>query len=155
MMSEKKKVDVTETIIYHEDTPTLPPPRLEVGALAWLRQNMFGSPVDIVISIISFLLLATLVVSFFDWSIRSANWFAVINNQRLFMMERLEPQFEWRLALTVLLAAILTGISFAVWARRSMRTLTIAALSLLAIIIFLPPIIEVAIAQPSILCHGG
>lgn len=155
MMSEQKKVDVTETIIYHEDTPTLPPPRLEVGALAWLRQNMFGSPVDILISIVSFLLLVTLVVSFFDWSIRSANWFAVINNQRLFMMERLEPQFEWRLALTVLLAAILTGVSFAVWARRSMRTLTIAALSLLAIIIFLPSIIEATIAQPASYVTAG
>lgn len=154
-MSEQKKVDVTETIIYHEDTATLPPPRLEVGALAWLRQNLLGSPLDIVITIVSFLILLTLVISFFDWSIRSANWYSVINNQRLFMFDRLEPQFEWRVALTVLLAALLTGVSFAVWARRSMRNLALITIAIVAVIVFLPSVIEATISQPESYVTAG
>lgn len=89
-MSENKPVDVTTTVIYHEDEPALPPPKLEVGLLAWLRQNLFGSPADIVITILASLLIAFTVIGFFDWAIRSANWFSIINNQRLFMMESFE-----------------------------------------------------------------
>jgi len=147
-MSENKQVDKSQTIINYEDAPTLPPPRLEVGAVAWLRQNLFGSTADIIITILSTLFIIALVVSFFDWAIRSANWFAIINNQRLFMMETFEPAYEWRLALTVLIAALLTGVSFAVWARRSMRTLAWIGIGTVAVIAFLPPLIQATIPQP-------
>lgn len=148
-MSENKPVDVTKTVIYHEDEPALPPPTLEVGLPAWLRQNLFGSPADIVITILSSLVIVVLVTSFFNWATRSANWFAIINNQRLFMMESFERAFEWRIAITVLLSALLTGVSFAAWVRRdSLRTLTMIALGILALVVALPSVIEAAIAQP-------
>jgi len=147
-MSEQKKVDVTQTFIYHEDTPTLPPPRLEVGAIAWLRQNLFGSAADTFITLLSSILLVILVVGFFQWAIGSANWFAVINNQRLFMLDSFERVFEWRVALSVLLVAILTGISFAVWARRSMRTITIVAIGMVTILAILPIFIKATMAFP-------
>ena len=118
-MSEQRNADANRTIINRHDEGTLPPPKLEVGLVGWLRQNLFGSPADAVVTILSSLLILALVYGFFDWSVRTANWFTVINNQRLFMMESFEPEFEWRLALTVLLSALLTGISLAAWARRS------------------------------------
>lgn len=148
-MSENKPVDVTKTIIYHDDEPTLPPPTLEVGLPAWLRQNLFGSPADIVITILSSLVIVVLVTSFFNWATRSANWFAIINNQRLFMMESFERAFEWRIAIAVLLSALLTGVSFAAWVRReSLRTLTMIVLGILALVVAMPSVIEAAIAQP-------
>jgi len=148
-VSENKPVDVTKTVIYHEDEPALPPPTLEVGLPAWLRQNLFGSPADIVITILSSLVIVVLVTSFFNWATRSANWFAIINNQRLFMMESFERAFEWRIAITVLLSALLTGVSFAAWVRRdSLRTLTMIALGILALVVALPSLIEAAVAQP-------
>lgn len=155
-MSENKPVDVTKTIIYHEDEPTLPPPTLEVGLPAWLRQNLFGSPADIVITILSSLVIVVLVTSFFNWATRSANWFAIINNQRLFMMESFERAFEWRIAITVLLSALLTGVSFAAWVRRdSLRTLTMIVLGILALVVALPSVIEAAIAQPASYLTAG
>ena len=122
-MSEQRNVDANQTIINTRDEGSLPPPKLEVGLVGWLRQNLFGSPADVVVTILASLLILVLVYGFFDWSIRTANWFTVINNQRLFMMESFEPEFEWRLALTVLLSALLTGLSLAAWARRSWSTL--------------------------------
>lgn len=155
-MSENKPVDVTATVIYHEDEPALPPPTLEVGLPAWLRQNLFGSPADIVITILASLLIAFAVIGFFDWAIRSANWFTIINNQRLFMMESFERAFEWRIAITVLLSALLTGVSFAAWVRRrSLRILTIIALVILAVIAALPPLIRAAVPQPSSYMTAG
>ena len=155
-MSENKPVDVTATVIYHEDEPALPPPTLEVGLPAWLRQNLFGSPADIVITILASLLIAFAVIGFFDWAIRSANWFTIINNQRLFMMESFERAFEWRIAITVLLSALLTGVSFAAWVkRRSLRILTIIALVILAVMAALPPLIRAAVPQPTSYLTAG
>ena len=155
-MSENRPVDVTKTIIHHQDEPALPPPTLEVGLPAWLRQNLFGSPADIVITILSALFIAVLVSSFFDWGIRSANWFVILNNQRFFMMQSFEPIFEWRIALTVLLSALFTGMSIAAWIRqRTLRLLTLIGLGILTIIAVLPPLIQAALPQPSSYLTAG
>ena len=155
-MPENRPVDVTKTLINHEDEPSLPPPKLEVGLPAWLRQNLFGSPADIVITILASLFIIVLVTSFFDWSVRSANWFAIINNQRLFMMSSFERAFEWRIAITVLLSALLTGISFAAWVRPALlRTLTVIVLGILALIAVLPPVIQATVSQPSSYLTAG
>lgn len=147
-MSEPMNADAGQSIINYDDEPARPPPKLEVGLAGWMRQNLFSSPVDIVVTILTSLLILGLLIGFFDWAIRSANWFAVINNQRLFMMLSFEPIFEWRLALTVLLAALLTGMSLAAWARRSVRILASVSLGAVVIVGALPPIIEATIEQP-------
>lgn len=148
-MSDQMNADAGQSIIHFDDEPARPPPTLEVGLAGWARQNLFNSPVDIVITIVTSVLILGLLVGFFDWAIRSANWFAIINNQRLFMMLSYEPIFEWRLTLTVLLAAILTGFSLAAWARRSVvRVLAIIALVVVVVVGVAPPLIEAAIKQP-------
>ena len=147
-MSEPMNADAGKSIINYDDEPARPPPKLEVGLAGWMRQNLFSSPVDIVVTILTSLLILGLLIGFFDWAIRSANWFAIINNQRLFMMLSFEPIFEWRLALTVLLAALLTGMSLAAWARRSVRVLASVSLGTVVIVGVLPPIIEATIEQP-------
>ena len=148
-MSEQTSADAGKSIISYQDEPARPPPKLEVGLAGWARQNLFSSPVDAVITIVTAVLMLGLLIGFFDWAIRSANWFAIINNQRLFMMLSYEPIFEWRLSLTVLLAALLTGVSLAAWARRSVvRALAALALAALVIVGVSPPLIEATINQP-------
>ncbi len=148
-MPEDMKADPGQSIIHHEDEPTLPPPKLEVGLAGWLRQNLFSSPIDGVVTVVSSLLILGLLIGFFDWAVRTANWFAIINNQRLFMMLSFEPAFEWRLALTVLLSAMLTGMSLAAWARRAvLRMLAIVSLATVVIVGALPSIIKATIPQP-------
>ncbi len=154
-MSEQPNVDATKTIIHHHDEGSRPPPTLEVGLVGWMRQNLFGSPADGAVTLLSSLLIIILVVGFFDWAIGTANWFTIINNQRLFMMESYEPIFEWRLALTVLVAALLTGISLAAWVRRSLRMLVIVSLGLLTALALLQPIIEATLPQPNSFFTAG
>ncbi len=141
-------VDASKTIINHADEPTLPPPRAEAGISGWLRQNLFGSPMDIVVSALASLLVVALAVGFFDWAVRSGNWFAVINNQRLLMMESFENAFEWRLAIVVLLSAFLTGISLAAWGRAAARVLSMLTLAVIVVVALLPPLIDASIDQP-------
>ena len=148
-MAEQFNTDASQSIIHFDDEPAQPPPKLEVGIAGWMRQNLFSSPMDIVVTIVVSLLLLALMIGFFDWSIRSANWFTIINNQRLFMMLSFEPAFEWRVAITVLLSALLTGVSLAAWARRPVvRLLAFITLAAVVVIGILPPIIEATITQP-------
>ena len=154
-MSEFKNVDASKTIINHHDDPSLPPPKMEVGVAGWARKNLFGSPSDAFVTIVTSLIALVLVGGLVNWAVGSANWFAVINNQRLFMMERFEPLFEWRLALIVLLAALLTGVSLAALARRSARSLGIIALTIVVFVTVLPDIIEAAIPQPNSYLTAG
>ena len=154
-MADNSSQNLKQSIINYDDDPARPPPTLEVGLPAWLRQNLFGSPADIVVSILMAIMVLVLLVGFFDWAIRSANWFVIINNQRLFMMERFERSMEWRLALTVLFSALLTGVSFAAWARKSLRMLTLVALAALVLVAALPTLIRATIAQPNSYLTSG
>ncbi|MYI40724.1 MAG: hypothetical protein F4063_01890, partial [Chloroflexi bacterium] len=64
-------VDASKTIIFHAEEPPQPPPRAEVGILGWLRQNLFGSPSDTIVSVLVALLIVALTVSFLGWTVRS------------------------------------------------------------------------------------
>ncbi len=154
-MSQRANVDATKTIINYQDEESRSPPTLEVGVFGWLRQNLFGSPSDVVVTILASLLILLLTVTFFTWSTRSANWFAVINNQRLFMMGSFESVFEWRIAITILVSAFLTGLSLAAWARHLLQLMTGFSLIVLALLALLPPVIEATVPQPTSYLTAG
>ena len=141
-------VDASKTLINYAEEPALPPPPSETGIRGWLLQNLFGSPIDIAVSALASLLVVALALGFFNWAVRSGNWFAIINNQRLLMMESFESAFEWRLALVVLLSALLTGISLAAWARPAARLLTIISLAVIVVVTLSSPLISANIDQP-------
>jgi len=64
-MSEQMNADAGQSIINYDDEPARPPPKLEVGLAGWMRQNLFSSPADIVVTIVtSLLILGLLIVTF-------------------------------------------------------------------------------------------
>jgi amine acid ABC transporter, permease protein, 3-TM region, His/Glu/Gln/Arg/opine family len=56
------------------DTPVSPPPASEQGLIGWARQNLFATPRDVVLTIISALLLIWLLPPIIDWAFISAVW---------------------------------------------------------------------------------
>ncbi len=54
--------------------PDLPPPASLAGPFAWLRDNFFASPVDILLTILSVALIYFVVPPLLDWAIFSATW---------------------------------------------------------------------------------
>jgi general L-amino acid transport system permease protein len=54
--------------------PDLPPPLSVAGPIAWLRENLFASPFDIVLTVLSALLIYFIVPPLLDWLIFSATW---------------------------------------------------------------------------------
>lgn len=57
-----------------EPIAPLPPPRSEAGALGWMRQNLFSSPLNIVLTILSVLLIVWIVPPLVKFLIIDAVW---------------------------------------------------------------------------------
>ncbi len=59
--------------------PELPPPITQVGAIGWMRQNLFSSPLNIGLTILASYLLYIIVVPLLQWAIIDANWTGTSN----------------------------------------------------------------------------
>jgi general L-amino acid transport system permease protein len=57
-----------------EDAPRLPPPRSTAGAMGWLRQNLFSSPLNSLLSIVVGGLALLVIWRVVDWAIIRAVW---------------------------------------------------------------------------------
>src|SRR5262245_38410507 len=54
--------------------PDLPPPMSVSGPIGWLRENLFASPKDIILTILSVLLIYFTVPPAINWLIINATW---------------------------------------------------------------------------------
>lgn len=61
------------------------PPRLEVGALGWIRKNLFGSWLDTLLTFIGLSLIYVTVVPTIRWAVNVANWQAITQNILILM----------------------------------------------------------------------
>ncbi|MBL8258590.1 MAG: amino acid ABC transporter permease [Candidatus Competibacteraceae bacterium] len=58
----------------HVPHPDLPPPASAVGALGWLRRNLFSSPLNIALTALALYLLVTLIPPLLRWALLDATW---------------------------------------------------------------------------------
>lgn len=115
------------------------PPLLSVGPLAWIRNNLFSSWLDTMLTLIGTLVIVSAVSSFLVWSINWANWFAITFNMRQFMMGRFDQGQEWRLQILALVIAFIVGVTLAAWSRVSRGAFT--AIVIFVLILFVVPIV--------------
>ena len=57
-----------------EEEPTLTPPRSEVGAVGWMRANLFSSLTNTILTILGIALIAWIVPPFINWAFVHAVW---------------------------------------------------------------------------------
>ncbi len=141
-------------IAYFEEPPERRPPITEIGALAWVRANLFGSPLDTALTLLGALFLIATFSFLLSWSIGAANWYAIIFNLRLFLVGRVEPFMDLRIAFLFLFIAVLAGVNFAAWSRIRRRLWAILAASLLLLFI-IPWLITSAISLPPTWLSAG
>jgi general L-amino acid transport system permease protein len=60
--------------VRQEVAPALPPPRSMVGPVAWLRQNLFASIGDTILTIVGFIIILMALPPLLDWAFFSAVW---------------------------------------------------------------------------------
>ncbi len=110
--------------IEFKPSPSLPPPSTSVGAVAWLRQNLFSSPLNVFLTLFSIYILYLLIPPIVEWGIINATWegsskaactaggacWAFINVYFEQFMYGLYPSQEtWRINLAVILIVLLIG----------------------------------------------
>jgi len=125
------------TIVSETDVPRRNPPLLAVGPLAWIKKNLFNTIGDSILTIVVLFIVVTVGISFVNWTVGQANWYAINFNIRLLMVGRYEPQYEWRVTVVVLLTAFTIGMALAAWAR--MRLGHAVALGIFVALTFIIP----------------
>lgn len=58
----------------HQPAPDQPPPITNVGAVGWLKDNLFSSWLNAALTLFAVYILITIIPPVFDWAILSANW---------------------------------------------------------------------------------
>lgn len=130
------------------DEPAIkPPPLLEVGPLAWARNNLFRSTFDTVTTMVFGLIAVSVIVGALGWSIESANWFVINMNLRSFMVGRFPVDELWRVNIMALYLLFATGFSVATWGRFA-RSFALIIVVLIAITFVVPPIVSATTEPP-------
>ncbi|WP_111637952.1 amino acid ABC transporter permease [Marinomonas shanghaiensis] len=130
--------------IEFKPSPSLPPPVNSVGALAWLRQNLLSSPLNVFLTLFSLYVLYLLVPPIIEWGLINATFsgdskaactgggacWAFIGVYFEQFMYGLYPSEEtWRINLSLILLVLLVG-AFAI------KTINKLYLSLAIILVY-------------------
>lgn len=67
-------LDASSSDVSFQPKPSLPPPPNTVGAVGWVRKNLFSSPLNAFLTILSLYVIWVLVSNVFDWAILNAVW---------------------------------------------------------------------------------
>ncbi len=131
-----------------------PPPTEKIGALRWLRRNLFNSPINSALTVIFLALLAYWGVAFFEWGILNAVWYtkdsnvcreatgacwAVIAEKHRPMLFGLYPYDEhWRLviALVVYLGTVCVTLAPPFWKKYILVPMWIVSLAVVGTLLW-------------------
>ncbi|MDX2160015.1 MAG: amino acid ABC transporter permease [bacterium] len=133
--------------IYDQEPERRSPPLLEIGVLAWMRQNLFKTWIDTLVTVVAFLVGISVITAVITWAVRDANWYVIIYNLRLFFVGRYPVSEEWRVWAALLLFAFTGGAAWAAWARASRRAV-IAAVVIVVASFIIPTVIVQTIPLP-------
>ena len=144
-----------EILINYTEPRIKPPPLLEVGALAWIRKNLFGSWLDILLTIMGVVIIVSFVVGLTLWVIREGNWFSIMFSLRTFTVGRLDQALIPRVTVTLLFVMFTIGATTAAYTRR-LATIIPALMAIIAgVLLFLPIIINAMIPLPDQILAAG
>jgi len=104
---------------------TLKPPRTSVGVLGWLRQNLFSTWYNALLTIVTLWALYALLRPALTWMLTTARWEVVADNLRLFMVGQYPADQVSRIWLCVYVLGGLAGSSWGTWGAR-FRTFAVA-----------------------------
>ncbi len=100
-----------------------PPEKVRLTFLQWLRENLFNTWYNALMTLISLGLLAVVVPPTVRWILFGARWGVIWTNLRLFMVGRYPPAHLWRVETSLLLVALLFGLSAGAWEGTTLRRL--------------------------------
>lgn len=124
--------------LLYDEPPVKPPPLLVAGPLHWMRENLFKSTFDTILTIVAGIGLLALIAGFLGWAITQANWLVITRNFRLFMVGLFPVDEMWRVNLGVLISAFSIGFTTYAFIRIKWRTVIAAAAALIVMAAIVP-----------------
>lgn len=101
----------------------MPPPSRTLGLAGWLRQNLFSSWANSLVTVVLGSLLFLLAFPILEWALTRARWGVVTTNFRIFLMWVYPFEEAWRVWLALAALSLIAGISAARSRTSPMRTL--------------------------------
>lgn len=144
-----------EVLINYTEPRIKPPPLLEVGAIAWVRKNLFGSWLDILLTIVGIVIVVGFVVGLIRWVIHEGNWFAIMFSLRTFTIGRLDQALIPRVSVTLLFVMFAIGATTAAYTRRLAPVIPALMAIIAGILLFLPMVINMLIPLPDQILTAG
>ncbi len=141
-------------IVNQDDSPPKPPPVLTTGVAAWLRENLFKTPFDTVLTFVSGGIALSVIIGLLTWAISAANWFVITQNLEQLMTGTFPRDQVWRVNLAALLCAFVIGLSVYAYTRLT-RGVLIMVVGLALALTLLPPIIFRMTAPAAALLAAG
>lgn len=125
------------------------PPALEVGLLNWLRENLFKTPLDSVITVITLTLIGWALWGILGWALLEAQWEIVFLNLRILNVGQQFPiDAVWRAEVIALIIVFLGMLTVGVFGR-VLRGYLIAIGIIIAMMI-LVPIVTQGVPEPPV-----
>ncbi len=120
-------------------------PRQLSAPLAWLRDNLFNTWYNALISLALLYIIVQVTINFVTWAINAPGWVAVLQNVRLLAVGIYPAELIWRVELVVWVTALLLGLSAGVWKGISRGLAVASGIMMLLLALFsllLPPTAE-------------
>lgn len=114
------------------------PTAARVGALEWLKKNLFSTWYNSLLTLVTLWLLYSLVGKTLVWAVTEAKWQVIVVNLRLFMIGAFPDAAIWRIWLSLSLVALLSGLGWATWG--AWRLQVAAGVMTVAVLLALGPV---------------
>jgi general L-amino acid transport system permease protein len=113
------------------------PPEVPSAPILWLKENLFSSWHNTLLTIISISFILIAGTTAINWVFNLADWEIIKVNFRLFLVGRYPSELYWRIWTILGMVCFLGGASWGIWGRfnRNFAILTAAVTIVLAIII--------------------
>jgi general L-amino acid transport system permease protein len=91
------------------------PPKISIGMIGWMKQNLFSSWFNTILTIVSTLLIYYIATGSIKWAVFEAEWRVVTDNFRVLMIGRYPMEEIWRIWLGLTASSALLGLAWGIW----------------------------------------
>ncbi len=145
----------SKTEVYNDELMSRSAPITKVGPIAWVRENLFKTWLDVFLTLGGAFIAVTATVGFVSWAVTEANWWAISFNFRQFMLGRYESAYEWRVILAAIVSVFVCGMALRVWIRKLSRAALITVVALLVMFFVFPAIVIALVPMPEALAAAS
>ena len=95
------------------------PPTITKGPVGWLRENLFNTWYNVLLTCIALTLLILVFKGFLTWAFTEAEWSVIPANLQLFAVGSYPREQIWRVWSVIYVLAVLLGLSAGIWGKFS------------------------------------